>query len=120
MDLPIDVRSVAASRRILRQVLGDDRSERVDDALLMISELVTNAIRHTRHVLVLRVAVKGRLLHVEVADDDPRLPALPALRGRHVHATHTRGCTSSGSSPTAGVSPPTTDGKTVWFDVRLP
>ena len=83
----------------------------------MISELVTNAVRHTRTVLLVLVTIENRTLHVDVTDDNPTLPMLPdpehdATKGRGlriVHALATRW----------GVHP-TTQGKTVWFEMQLP
>jgi hypothetical protein len=83
----------------------------------MMSELVTNAVRHTRTVLLVLVTIENHTLHVDVTDDDSTLPSPPdpehdATNGRArwiVDALATRW----------GVIP-TTQGKTVWFEVQLP
>jgi anti-sigma regulatory factor (Ser/Thr protein kinase) len=45
----------------------------VDRAVLVASELVTNAIVHARTELRLRVELRGDLLHLAVRDGSPRL-----------------------------------------------
>ncbi|MGY3058023.1 anti-sigma regulatory factor (Ser/Thr protein kinase) [Streptomyces sp. TE3672] len=58
----------------------------VDDARLCVTEVVTNAHRHTRTPLIrVRVTVQRKLVTVSVADDDhwalPEPPAFRDLRG---------------------------------------
>lgn len=43
-----------------------------DDAQLLVSELVTNAVVHGRGTVVVRASVGAGELRVEVQDDDPR------------------------------------------------
>ena len=77
MALPIDARSPATARKLLLAALHGREDPAVDDALLMISELVTNAVRHTRTVLLVLVTIENHTLHVDVTDDNPTLPMLP-------------------------------------------
>jgi serine phosphatase RsbU (regulator of sigma subunit) len=51
----------------------------VDDAVLLVSELVTNAVRHSERAarVTVRVPEKGGEVVVEVFDDNERLPRLP-------------------------------------------
>ncbi|MEC4018653.1 ATP-binding protein [Streptomyces sp. H27-D2] len=51
--------------------------EHVDDALLVVSELVANATRHGRSDCRLRLHVHEGLLTVEVQDDSPQRPSSP-------------------------------------------
>ncbi|RSD07892.1 ATP-binding protein [Amycolatopsis eburnea] len=46
----------------------------VDDAQLLVTELVTNALRHGGGHPFLRLAVAGGQLRIEVFDDDPAPP----------------------------------------------
>nr|WP_239071368.1 ATP-binding protein [Amycolatopsis sp. SID8362] len=46
----------------------------VDDAQLLVTELVTNALRHGGGRPLLRLAVAGGQLRIEVFDDDPAPP----------------------------------------------
>ncbi len=71
---PADPRSVAAARRFVRQLLPDAWSARVDDVLLLVSELVTNAIVHARSAVQVTVTVFNGTTRVEVSDGVPRLP----------------------------------------------
>lgn len=63
--LPIDVRSVAAARGLLHETLCPDGrgtqpgswGDALPTAALIVSELVTNAILHTHHLLLLEITV---------------------------------------------------------------
>ena len=82
-SFPAEATSVSRARRFLLEQLPPDAGPVADDMLLMLSELVTNAVRHTAGpftVCVLREPANGRV-RVEVADGDERLPA-PAAHGR--------------------------------------
>lgn len=80
--LSADPGQVAVARRLLRGYL-DRSSARSTDShdvpVLLVSELVTNAIRHAQPPLVLRAATRGRGLRVEVHDGatDPPVLAQP-------------------------------------------
>jgi anti-sigma regulatory factor (Ser/Thr protein kinase) len=70
--------SVAVARRWLASLLGIDdidAPER-DDAVLVLSELVTNAIRHAGSDVVCHAAVSPAAIEIAVADSEPRLPVL--------------------------------------------
>ncbi|MFE8947108.1 ATP-binding protein [Streptomyces sp. NPDC003233] len=79
--------AVSAVRRRAAAVLADWRvcPYLVEDALLVVSELVTNAILHARPPAVLRLSwVQGDggcTLRVEVTDAGPVLPACRSLVG---------------------------------------
>ena len=117
MALPIDARSPATARKLLLSALDGREDPAVDDAVLMTSELVTNAVRHTRTVLLVVVTIENYTLHVDVTDDDPTLPA-PLHRGHD--ATNGRGLRIVDALATRWGVTPTTDGKTVWFEIQLP
>jgi serine phosphatase RsbU (regulator of sigma subunit) len=88
-----------------------------DTAATLVSELVTNAVRHTRgHRIEVRL-VRGDALLCEVDDEDHTLPTLLSTRpadefgrGMRVVSTLAR---AWGSSRTG-------TGKTVWFELTLP
>jgi anti-anti-sigma factor len=66
----------AAARAFVRDVLGYWQlalpdSTLVDRAVLLASELVTNAVIHARTELRLRVELRGDLLHLAVRDGNP-------------------------------------------------
>ncbi|MEV5978327.1 ATP-binding protein [Streptomyces sp. NPDC052114] len=60
-------------------------SERADDAMLVVSELVSNAVRHAHGACRLRVAVAGDRVTVEVYDASPVRPRLLAASGEREH-----------------------------------
>lgn len=64
-----DLTSVARARRLVIAQLGDwDLEEPADTAELLVSEVVTNALRHTRGPLRLNLQVLGSRLRCEVED----------------------------------------------------
>ena len=91
----------------------------VEDAVTVISELVTNAVVHAAPPVRLRLALadppEGRTVRIEVSDGSPRPPQVrapstsaPGGRGLRIVAALT---TRHGVLPTAG-------GKTVWAELR--
>lgn len=94
--------------------------EQNDRALVMVSELVTNVLRHTTSVAQIRIRTTLEGLLIEVSDrsaTEPRMhaagsPASPGLGGhglRIVDASATRW----------GVEHPAPLGKTVWCSIAL-
>ncbi|WP_370963649.1 ATP-binding protein [Amycolatopsis sp. cg9] len=66
---------LALVRRFTRLTLRAWANSAVaDDAQLLVTELVTNALRHGRGRPVLRLVVTGGQIRIEVFDDDPALP----------------------------------------------
>ena len=68
--------SVREARHWLAGVLGPIHADRQleHDVILVLSELVTNAVRHAHTDLVCQVAVTPRTIEIAVIDADPRLP----------------------------------------------
>ncbi len=69
--------SPGSARAIVRDLLADQVSpEDVDTAVLVVSELVTNGVRHTDDTAELELTVQatGGVVHVEIRDHDPRPP----------------------------------------------
>ncbi|MEU5886989.1 SpoIIE family protein phosphatase [Streptomyces sp. NPDC047461] len=109
---------VGRARSVVREQLHDWGLARLADAAeLLVSELVTNAVRHSRsRPLQLRL-VRGDTLLCEVDDDDHDLPTLLSAgpedefgRGLRIVSTLAR---EWGTSRTKA-------GKTVWFELTLP
>lgn len=65
------------ARRITREVLAAERPEVVDDVLMIVSELVSNAVRHAGGVTGFSVRREGETVVVEVADASPAHPRSP-------------------------------------------
>ena len=86
LDIVLDPRprSVAIARHAVGRLLASAPlipTERVEDVLLLVSEVVTNAVMHARTtVRVTALAAAGRVL-VAVTDDDPQHAPCTAERG---------------------------------------
>ncbi|MEU9008934.1 SpoIIE family protein phosphatase [Streptomyces sp. NPDC048479] len=117
-ELSLEPREAARARRLVRGQLRSwglaDLTEIVE---LLVSEVVTNAVRHAQgRRAELRLVRAGSLL-CEVADEDHTLPTLLDARpdaelGRGLHVVSSL-AREWGTSRTA-------DGKTVWFELALP
>ncbi|MYS18796.1 MULTISPECIES: ATP-binding SpoIIE family protein phosphatase [unclassified Streptomyces] len=115
--LRLDHGEVAAARELTRRQLAQWGLERLSDtAELLVSELVTNAIRAASYEVELRLMRVGKLL-VEVSDDNHNLPHLVRAdaddeRGRGLALV-------SHLSRRWGTSRKAV-GKVVWFELPLP
>lgn len=86
--LPGALASAAAARAFVRQVLEDEGPSEFPDAELCASELVANAVGHTRSglpggMLTLQVTVTAGGVRIEIRDAgtaDSAAPAVPAQR----------------------------------------
>ncbi|MFG2437925.1 ATP-binding protein [Streptomyces sp. NPDC048508] len=56
---------------------------RTPDVVLIVSELVTNAVRHTHGSCALHLTWNGHQLDIAVADQDEQLPDAPGAPGEH-------------------------------------
>ncbi|MFF2961704.1 SpoIIE family protein phosphatase [Streptomyces sp. NPDC057963] len=116
-QLALDPREVARSRRLVRGKLLDwDLPAAVEAAELMVSELVTNAVKHgrTRHI-GLRL-VRTQALLCEVSDDEP---APATLLDASSHDESGRGLLVVSSLARTWGTSTTARGKTVWFEQAL-
>ena len=107
--------SVGAARRLVRDLATlAGRTDLVDDAVLLVSEVVTNALIHAGSPIRVRGQVGRRGIRVEVSDASPHHPALRDY-------ANTAG-TGRGLGLLVelvddwGVAPDEV-GKTVWFEV---
>ncbi|WP_326804985.1 SpoIIE family protein phosphatase [Streptomyces sp. NBC_01788] len=113
-----DPAEVGRARAVVREQLHEWGLARLADPTeLMVSELVTNAVRHSHGRPVALRLVRGDTLLCEVDDDDHDLPTLLSAgpadesgRGLRVVSTLAR---EWGTSRT-------NTGKTVWFELTLP
>lgn len=116
-QLALDPREVARARRLVRGKLYDwDLPGAVENAELMVGELVTNAVRHARIRHVGLRLVRTDALLCEVTDDEPAPASLLGAtaddefgRGLRIVSRLARGWGSSSSA----------QGKTVWFEQAL-
>ncbi|AZQ38653.1 PAS domain-containing protein [Streptomyces cyaneochromogenes] len=116
--LSLDPVEVPRARAVVREQLHDWGLGKLADSVeLMVSELVTNAVRHSHSRPVELRLIRGDTLLCEVDDDDHDLPTLlnagpgdEAGRGLRVVSTLAR---EWGTSRTSA-------GKTVRFELTLP
>ena len=108
----------APIRRRLRVLLAgwDVGADTVDDALMVVEELVANVLDHARTRFERVVRMTGDVLHIAVSDCSGRAPHIQphdphAARGRGLQLVATLserwGCDHHG------------DGKTVWAELQV-
>jgi anti-sigma B factor antagonist len=108
----------AAARRFVTDNLAEIDAELMSDLQLLVSEVVTNAVRYGGHALELRLWCSGRDVRVEV--QDPGLNDLPdAPESVDVTAGHGRGLliVDALASGWGVVEAPEGAGKVVWFEL---
>jgi anti-sigma regulatory factor (Ser/Thr protein kinase) len=116
IDLAADPASPAAARDFVRSILGQWRCDHlVESALLIASELVTNAVVHARSASELRLRLTDGVVRIQVADQGggtpaPRVPDQERPGGRGLPIIEA-------ISAAWGIDP-TADGKLVWADLR--
>jgi anti-sigma regulatory factor (Ser/Thr protein kinase) len=72
IDVARDPRAPAIARAIVRDRFASDLSPReLDDVALIVSELISNAVRHGAGAIELRMTVDDGVLHGEVIDEGP-------------------------------------------------
>lgn len=107
------------ARRFTRRVLRrwGVRNGALDTALLVVSELVTNALVHTDGQVRLDLTLVSRRLRVSVADASPRTPVKPTDIGWE--ATGGRGVLLVEAVSAAWGTVPVSGGKQVWSEIAL-
>ncbi len=116
--LPKEATSPTSARRYLVALCAGLPRDMAEIALLLTSELVTNAVKYGGEHIVLTVRDDPDLFRVEVHDDGPRAPRVAAATS---HAVGGRGLLlveslahEWGTSAEASGQ----DGKVVWFTLR--
>lgn len=118
--VPACAESVPATRAFLVALLRgwDISSDDVDDAALLVTELVTNAIEHGKGAVTVQLSVLSGVLHVAVTDHGAHIPHqleadLDAEGGRGLWLVEAV-AVAWGTTPLGTVT-----GKTVWFELRV-
>ncbi|MEV6735088.1 ATP-binding protein [Streptomyces sp. NPDC051364] len=110
----------SAGHRILTEIrswclpLSDEAHH---DLTLMLGELIANAVEHSAAPGTVMLRWAGDRLRVEVTDPGSRLPVAQPYRP---DSEHGRGLILIATLATAWGCSPTTAGKTVWFEMKLP
>ncbi|MFI9805735.1 ATP-binding protein [Streptomyces sp. NPDC052301] len=108
--------SVRRARRLVTAQLDDWAvSDLADTAELLVSELVTNALRHTRGPLRLNLRLRDSRLLCEVEDTESVCPARSAAEP---YAEGGRGIELLDLLAAAWGSVRTATGKTMWFELQ--
>jgi PAS domain S-box-containing protein len=116
--LPAAPESVGAARRLVDlSVRAWGSPELAEVACLLVSEIMTNAVRHARAPVGLRLQRTSADITAEISDDSTHLPRrrLPGLEDEHG-----RGLMLVESLADAWGTRPTDTGKTVWFTLAVP
>ena len=106
--------SIGAARRFTRAALGRHAipSETIDTAVLLVSELTTNALLHAESAIRVRVRVGDDDVRVEVCDSSPEGPTVE--RGGWERESG-RGLELVSSLAAGWDWSPREDGKVIWF-----
>lgn len=116
-DLPACPDSVPEGRAFLRKTLTSwNCASTADDALLLLSETLTNAVQHAEGPLAVHLHRTATDLTVEVSDRSPQLPQ-PRLAGEDEESG--RGLLLVRALAAGWGVRPTDEGKTTWFTLRL-
>jgi anti-sigma regulatory factor (Ser/Thr protein kinase) len=112
---PLDPQSVPAARRFATGALGDVPLEAREAVELMVSELVTNCVRHVHTSFDLTIERMSAEIRVEVTD---RGGGIPTMRSPSPDEPNGRGLRIVDMlSRRWGVEQRAGSGKTVWFTV---
>ncbi|NEA68971.1 ATP-binding protein [Streptomyces sp. SID12488] len=89
LHIPHDLRAVTVCRRTVRLVLTMHGLIRLTDiAELLATELVSNAVRHTKGPIALRLRMRAGVLRVGAWDADPEPPKPPLSAEALAQLTH--------------------------------
>jgi anti-sigma regulatory factor (Ser/Thr protein kinase) len=116
--LPPALASAASARHLVRDALtqaGVDCWATVDTAVLLVSEVVTNAVVHAHTPVDVHIAVRGPVVRIEARDGSTTPPRLPHV---DAGATSGRGLAMVDELASSWGSVVGPDGKTVWFELR--
>jgi anti-sigma regulatory factor (Ser/Thr protein kinase) len=121
LPLPADVSSPATARAFVRDGWPSADDEVLDDITLIVSELVSNAVKHGEPEIVLRMRMDPLAIDVSVLDHGPEVPpgevttpATTATSGRGLSIVE-RLASDWGVLPLEGRA-----GKTVWARLIVP
>jgi anti-sigma regulatory factor (Ser/Thr protein kinase) len=113
---PGEPASARHARRFVEQALTEDgKSDLIDTALLLVSELVTNALLHASSGVTLVVSSDDKGATIEVHDGSP---VFPAVRRYGLDAATGRGLLLVEDLSTVWDVEATDTGKKIWFRLR--
>ncbi|MBA2808740.1 ATP-binding protein [Streptomyces sp. KM273126] len=118
---PAEPGAVRAARAAVRDRLrGWGLDSLADVTALLVSELVTNALRHATGPIGVRLSRPTAPLGVLLVEVSDSLPDPPRTLAPHPDDEGGRGLQLVASSSRAWGTRPGTAGKTVWFELAVP
>lgn len=117
LALPASARAPAVARQATRHALAGMPDDRVDVAVLLVSELVTNALLHTASAPTLKIGHDSGRLRFTVCDASPREPQPGNASEEDENA---RGLALVASLAATWGWTTTETGKDVWFELDTP
>jgi len=118
---PADPGAVRTARLAVREQLRDWGLDSVGDlTALLVSELVTNALRHATGPIGVRLVLPARLEGVLLVEVSDPLPDPPRERIARPEDESGRGLQLVASSSRRWGTRPGDTGKTVWFELAVP
>lgn len=118
---PADPGAVRTARAAVRGQLRTWELDSVGDtAVLLVSELVTNSLRHARGPIGLRLIRPTGLADVLLVEVSDPLPDPPRERPARPDDESGRGLQLVASSSRRWGTRPAAAGKTVWFELAVP
>lgn len=117
IDLPPLASSASVARRVARAALADWGLSDLDETVaLLVTELVSNGVRHARTELELVLSFDGSCLRIAVKDGDPRPPMANVRRELTVGGWGLALVESLSTGWGSDIDDPR--GKTVWFEIE--
>lgn len=120
IPLPSDLSAAAIARQFVQDNRDHIRPDLIEDAQVLVSEVVTNAVRHGRPEITLLVRVDNPSIGIAVADSGDNVPAKPQGPPPSSQPSG-RGLMILDALATAWGVEPNTDllpGKVVWFEIH--
>jgi anti-sigma regulatory factor (Ser/Thr protein kinase) len=114
-ELPSRPSSARLARRLARGAMNGCPEPLVETAELLITELISNAVRHAGSPPILRIDVDSGTIRVAVSDSSSETPD---VRHTDLEDEGGRGLFLVDSLATSWGCTPTTDGKSVWFTLE--
>jgi anti-sigma regulatory factor (Ser/Thr protein kinase) len=117
VNLPAEAASISHARRFVRRAVESLGAEAaVDDAVLLISELATNALLHARSPFTIEVTRSADRVRICIVDASP---LAPKVRSYGDDATTGRGLQLVQTLSAAWGVQPRRPGKTVWVELLV-
>ncbi|RKT56254.1 ATP-binding protein [Saccharothrix australiensis] len=116
VTLPATAGASAQARRIVGEAVATwgVSPDVAEDAALVVTELVSNAVDHATGPLELAVSRTAQGIRIEVSD---RSPTMPEPRPVQVDSARGRGLIIVAALSREWGTSPTADGKTVWAEL---